>query len=257
MIIAITVFTIFIGFVISSYLAFHRADQETIEVRSLLLELQGTMDQISETVKDSKVDFVSYETGSAFGFPVTTLFSNHALNESTLYLLSPDGPTQTVYTWDSDEDKETLSLQVFEFDGTDFVAADGYSEPVLLHGENTRVTYANFRIFPDVDPYDFENSADGDVQFQPIVQIKLSFTVPAGPRGSFLDLQTSVTSRYYHEQTRFGTSSFLLHDDPPHFGGHFSERAGTARFSHGAYFNGRCSSNLRRGGNERTWSLRR
>jgi len=196
MIIAITVFTIFIGFTISSYLAFHRADQETIEMRSLLLELQGTMDQISETVKDSKVDFESYETGALFGFPVITPFANHALNTSTLTLLSPDGLTRTEYVWNSEE--ETLSLQVFEFDGTDWAADDGFDEAVLLHGENTRVTYANFRIFPDLDPYDSGNSGNDDVQFQPIVQIKLNFTVSGRVREEVsLDLQTSVTSRFY------------------------------------------------------------
>lgn len=198
MIIAITVFTIFIGFVISSYLAFHRADQETIEMRSLLLELQGTMDQISETMKDSKIDFEAYETGGS-GIPILTPFSSdHVLNQSTLYLLSSDGLTRTVYTWDSDEDKETLSFQVFDFDGTDYVAADGYTSAVLLHSENTRVTYANFRIFPDVNPYDFENGGDDEVQFQPIAQIKLSFTVPGRVRKEVsVDLQTSVTSRFY------------------------------------------------------------
>ena len=43
MIIAITVFTIFIGFAISAYLTFHRADQDALTNRSLLMESEAIL----------------------------------------------------------------------------------------------------------------------------------------------------------------------------------------------------------------------
>lgn len=197
MLIAITVFTIFIGFVLASYLTFHRADQEVISTRSLMLELQGTMNQISEAVRDNTIDYASYEDSSGVSSNVLSIVSSlnlgDALNESELYLFSPDGETQYVYTWN--EDEETLTLQLFDADGN---AITGYEDPVLLHGENTRVTYANFRIFPGVDPYEAENASDDDVQYQPMVQINLTFAVPGRIREEIsLDLQTSITSRFY------------------------------------------------------------
>lgn len=173
MIIAITVFTIFIGFAISTYLSFHRADQEALEQRSLMLEIQGTMDNISEAVRINKIDYIAYEN----------------TNGGILNLVSADGQTHYVYAWD--RNLETLTLQVT---GADGVAGD----PVLLHGENTKVTYANFRIFPDKNPYDPANAADTAVQYQPTVQIKLGFSVPGRVRETVdLDLQTSLTSRFY------------------------------------------------------------
>ncbi len=211
MIIAITVFTIFIGFSISTYLSFHRADQEALEQRSLMLEIQGTMDQISEAVRSNKIDYSGAyseeETGSgrdilgslSDSLSVSLFGASHVLNEKVLSLVSPDGATKYVYTWDDDEEVQTLSLQVFDLDEGAWVAADGYTEgPVLLHGENTKVTYANFRIFPDVDPYDSDNASDDDVQYQPTVQINLTFSVPGRVRPTVdLELQTSITSRFY------------------------------------------------------------
>jgi len=175
MIIAITVFTIFIGFAISTYLSFHRADQEALEERSLMLEIQGSMDTLSEAVRNNTIDYTA------------------PLEANTLHLLSPDGLTQTVYTW---EEKEgTLSVQLFNAAGE---VLAGYSNPVLLHGENTKVTYASFRVFPELNPYDEANASNDDVQYQPTVQIKLKFSVPGRVRPTVdLDLQTSVTSRFY------------------------------------------------------------
>lgn len=204
MIIAITVFTIFIGFSISTYLSFHRADQEALEQRSLMLEIQGTMDNISEAVRSNKIDYAGEYSeeedilgGLSGGLSASLFGATHVLNEKVLSLVSSDGETKYVYTWDDEE--ETLSLQVFDFDGTDWVEADAYKDgPVLLHGENTKVTYANFRIFPDVDPYDADNASDDDVQYQPTVQINLTFSVPGRVRPTVdLNLQTSITSRFY------------------------------------------------------------
>ena len=65
-----------------------------------------------------------------------------------------------------------------------------------MHSEDTRVSYANFRIFPAENPY--ENVLDSDVQYQPHVRIELEFTRQGEFREELtLDLQTTVTSRSY------------------------------------------------------------
>lgn len=191
MIIAITVFTIFIGFAIATYLTFHRADQEALAMRSVLFETQGTMDLLTEAVKENAVDYDYYNEDSAEdvlsdAFDGLELSGSHTVTGSTLVLRSADG-TQLIYTWDSEE--ETLSLQAVDADG---VASD----PTLLHNETTRVTYAQFRIFPDMNPY--ENATESAVQYQPTVRIELTFAVPGRINEEVtVDLQTSVTSRFY------------------------------------------------------------
>lgn len=196
MIIAITVFTIFIGFAISTYLMFHRADQEALAMRSLMLETQGTMDLIADAVKENTIDYAFYSEdldSDILANVRTDLFTNfdfansHTITDSTLALRSPDGQSETVFIWD--EDEETLSL--FTIDENSVA-----STPVLLHSETTRVPYVNFRIFPDENPY--ENSTDDAIQFQPTVQIEITFSMPGRVQEEVtVDFQTSITSRFY------------------------------------------------------------
>jgi prepilin-type N-terminal cleavage/methylation domain-containing protein len=195
MLIAITVFTIFIGFAISTYLAFHRADQEVLAQRSVMLEIQGTMNLLSQAVKENKIYYEDEESGGRFDIlsgARSSLFSGflsqHEKNSTTLELISPDGQTLYVYAWNGDE--ETLSLESYDADGNLLTG------PELLHNETTRVTAVNFRIFPDEDPY--QNATDNDIQYQPTVQLSLSFTVPGRIHEELtVDLQTLVTSRFY------------------------------------------------------------
>lgn len=196
MIIAITVFTIFIGFAISTYLMFHRADQEALAMRSLMLETQGTMDLIADAVKENTIDYAFYSEdldSDILANVRTDLFTNfdfansHTITDSTLALRSPDGQSETVFIWD--EEEETLSL--FTIDENSVA-----STPVLLHSETTRVPYVHFRIFPDENPY--ENSSDDAIQFQPTVQIEITFSMPGRVQEEVtVDFQTSITSRFY------------------------------------------------------------
>jgi len=196
MIIAITVFTIFIGFSISTYLMFHRADQEALATRSLMLETQGTLDFITDAVKENTIDYAYYNEDSSediLSGVRSDLFTNfdfgnsHSINDSTLALRSADGKTETVFIWD--EEAETLSLFTIDEEGTESV-------PVLLHSETTSVPYVNFRIFPDENPYD-DPSKDA-IQYQPTVQIKITFSMPGRIQQDVtVDFQTSITSRFY------------------------------------------------------------
>lgn len=168
MVLAMTVFTLFIGFSISTYLLFHRADQEALLERSLLMDLQGVMEILSEAVKANRIDYASYEETVS------------SLDSATLRLISPDGETRYVYAWDTVE--ETLSLQTFDSEGETMATEQ-------LHGDSTLVTQVNFRIFPTEEAYG---------EYQPIVQIKLAFSVPGRVRDQIaLNLQSSVTSRFY------------------------------------------------------------
>lgn len=206
MIIAITVFTIFIGFAISTYLTFHRADQEALAMRSLMLEAQGTMDLLTESVKENTIDYEFYaeESGlsdSVFNGFQRSYFTNftsgesHVLNDATLALLSPDGETRTIYIWD--EDTETLSVYTTQADEEGNLTTSELSQ---LHNDTTRVSYVNFRIFPDENPYTLTSAdeAEDSQYYQPTVQIEVTFAVPGRIQEEVtVDFQTSVTSRFY------------------------------------------------------------
>ncbi len=203
MIVAITVFSIFIGFAISAFLSFHRADQEALVDRSLMMEAGQVMDILTTDIKENKIDYEYYDDGSGspftFTFPFTVELGDHVLNESVLVLRSVDGLTRTVYTWDSDPDVLGLTVQKFDMtDVTNPVALDGYTDPLPMTSDHVYLNDVNFRIFPDVDPYDPENASDDATAFQPVVTLNLIFAAEGRVREEVtLPLQTTVTSRFY------------------------------------------------------------
>lgn len=175
MIIAITVFTIFIGLVIASYLSFHRADQEALATRALILEVEAAMNTLSEAVRENRVDY-----------SVTT-------EPGVLRLVNVDGTEYFIFRWDPEA--ERLSLEKVDAEGRPL---DGYLSPIFLHGENTRVSFVDFEIFPEKDPYDPAHAAETEVQYQPLVRMSLTFAVPGRVREEVsFRLQSSVSSRFY------------------------------------------------------------
>lgn len=167
MIIAITVFTIFIGFSIGVYLSYHRTNQEALVMRSIMLEAEAAMAALTEAVKENRVDY-------------------DRSDESNLALRGPDG-TGLLYAWD----KENEALSVLS------TAADGSSgEALLLHGPATSASFVSFRVFPEKDPY--SNRSEASLQYQPTVQILLEFSLPGRVKEEVsVLLQSSITSRFY------------------------------------------------------------
>lgn len=191
MLIAITVFTIFIGFAISTYLTFHRADQDALTQRSLIMDSEAILNQLSDAVRENKIDYEAYGSGSSEDgnpFSPSALTFTDALNEEALYLISADGEQKITYRWDADE--ETLSVQYFDADGT------ATTEEQVLHSEGLTVSDANFRVFPATNPY--EDRTNDEIQYQPMVTFTLNFSMPGRVDPELtLELQTTVTSRYY------------------------------------------------------------
>ncbi len=205
-IIAITVFSVFIGFVVSAYLSFHRADQEALVTRTLMMEGGKVMDQLTADLKANKIDYFYYEGDSGPRDPgrgalpdafEALLEGDHVLNEEVLALRSADELTRILYVWDSDE--KTLTLQKFDMtDETNPLTMDGYTNPLALTSEQVYLNEVNFRIFPDVDPYDLENASNDEVAYQPVVTLNLTFAAAGRVREEVsLPLQTTVTSRFY------------------------------------------------------------
>lgn len=196
MVIAITVFSIFMAFVMGSYLVFHRSNQEALTYRGLILETQWAMDFITDALRNNAISFDYYLVESGATSDALTPFSDGDVDPivtSTLVLVSPDGVSFTHYVWD--EDAQTLTVQQFDEDGSPL---DGYSDPILLHAEATKVSFVRFTLFPPANPYALENAAEDDLQYQPIVQVQLTFSLPGRMREMLhFPLQTSVTSRLY------------------------------------------------------------
>jgi prepilin-type N-terminal cleavage/methylation domain-containing protein len=202
-IIAVTVFTIFMGLSIGAYLSFHRAQQDAATTRALLLEMESVFNSVTQSIHENQIDYEAFASVSGAAndilaevdrlTDITLIEVSESMEGGSLYLISPSGETQYVYDWDSEA--ETFTLQAFDESGLE---ADGYSDPIQLHSDSVKVSHVSFEIFPEEDPYATENRSDSSVQYQPIVRMNMSFTAQGRMDKTItLDLKTSVTSRFY------------------------------------------------------------
>jgi prepilin-type N-terminal cleavage/methylation domain-containing protein len=186
MILAITIFSTFIGFVLTTYVTFHRVQQEAAVTREVLMEAENVLLDLTDALKENFIDFDAYAIGQGSGDilgDVEGIAQTEALESNTLYLISPDGAA-VIYDWD--ELVRELVLQ------------QGEAEAERIHSEDVYVSHLSFEIFPSVDPYDSVNVGNDDAQFQPIVKIKMTFAA-SGRASEEVDVsfETSVTSRFY------------------------------------------------------------
>jgi len=183
-IIAITVFTIFIGFVMSAYLTFHRSQQQVASTRSMLLEGQAIFDHITDLMDEYNFYFDYYNTETEFGTD-----DSYTLETQELVLISLDGENAARVYWEEDEEELTGTLYFQE----------GEDEAVALNTISSSVSFMSFRVFPDKNPYDVENQSDSSFpHFQPNVQMKMTLSRPGTDEDNVIvDLQTTITSRFY------------------------------------------------------------
>lgn len=177
LLIAITVFSIFIAFGMTAFSVFHRAQIDAATSREMMFELDQNMELITEAVKENKIDYKTMKI-------------------NTLALLSADGNERIVFAWDPEA--LTLTLQKFDKNANgEFVEAAGFEKPVVLHSDSIKVKDLSFRIFPREDPYDFENNNTTDF-YQPNVKVKMTYGVPGLARPEIdIDFATTITSRVY------------------------------------------------------------
>lgn len=148
MVIAITVFTTFIGLVVGVYLSFHNTQREVAVERQLALELQHTLSVVSEEIKTRPLD----------------------------YSAGPFGAQLNLEGWSVRWDRAQEEL---------WVKRDG--EEHLMHSPKTRVSFANFRVFPD---------SEDEKGYQPHVKIHLEFERDGERQDRVsMDLESTVTTR--------------------------------------------------------------
>jgi len=181
LIISITIFVVFMGFVMAAYLTFHSSQQRVAATRGMLLESESIFNLLGDEMNDHKIHYEYYATESFLGEDIS-----YTLEAQELVLISLDEEEFLRIYWEEDPEDEEKGHLFYEIDG---------EEPLQLNGIGTSVDFASFRIFPDSNPYDTENQSDPDFpHFQPHVQVKM--TLSRGDEVS-IDLQTTFTSRFY------------------------------------------------------------
>lgn len=175
LIVAITIFTIFVGIAFGTFLTFYKAQQDAAASRKLIFEADNIVKILTEFTKEEKIE-----------------------SSDTQQITYLNGDKKTSFVWDSDA--EIFTIQKFEFNELtqDFVEADGYDEAMKLHTDEIFIEEINFRVFPAKDPYDPANANDDTVQYQP--NLKIDMLLRTKSRSGIekrLHIITTITSRVY------------------------------------------------------------
>jgi len=182
MLVAIAVFTIFIGVILTTYTGIVRAQREANDFREVYVEARDTFDYIINELRDGMVDYQFYG-GRLHG------------SVSELSLISKDGLFRTTFRFkNSGDDEGILFVKRQRLDGAGNVFGDSGSFDEFALNPNFRMDEFKFYVSPAVDPYDQLNFSNDLNQFQPKVSIVASFEDFEG-----LDLQTSISSRIYNQ----------------------------------------------------------
>jgi len=191
MIVAVTIFTIFVSMLVGTYLYIARAQRDLAEDRKFYSGARDVIEEISKEIKLNKIYYPCYEDlvsgvsecgvfDLALGLPTDVLaLVNRAEDSLIVYSFSDEGVFVREYSID--------------INTGDFTPSYGYEDGALrISAEGVNFTNLNFRIFPYSDPDANYDSAD--YQFMPYVTIYLTV---AGGLGGDYSLETSVSTRIY------------------------------------------------------------
>jgi len=206
--VAITIFMIFITSVSSAYLDIARSQREANAVRAVYSEMRYVFDLIGSEVRSKTVDYGC--PGSIGGQTATSagcLELNGVSKSNYIALVDNQGTERTVFLVEDDlqDEKKKLYYYKEQKDPETFVwnraegFEKGYAEIVL---KNIEINNFVFEASPLVDPFDPNNIGCGAIQFQPAVSIYTTIRSANEQAGNFeLDLQTTISSRVYDHQT--------------------------------------------------------
>lgn len=218
--IAITIFMIFITSISSAYLDIARSQREANAVRAVYSEMRYIFDLIGQEAKAKTIDYgcpgsfkvktKQDEIGFAIRQTATSagcIKLNGVQKSNYLALVDGEGTERTIFLIEDNSEVETKKLSYYKEQkepGT-FVwnsvegFEKGYTEIEL---KSIAIDNFVFEISPLVDPFDPDNIGCGAIQFQPAVSMYTTISSTNQQTNNFaLDLQTTVSSRVYNYQT--------------------------------------------------------
>jgi prepilin-type N-terminal cleavage/methylation domain-containing protein len=176
MLVAMSIFVMFIGVLMGSYTSIVKAQREANDYRSLYSEARRVFDKITEEVRDNAV---------YYGDSVNISFNS---SSDVLRLISSDGTVWSGFAYKNN------NVYFVEQRGADFKS---YS--LISDDKDGRLYVSEFDVFvsPAGDPY--LNVYADSLQFQPKVTVFARFVLEkrSGDDPYFLDLQTTISSRFY------------------------------------------------------------
>ncbi len=209
--IAITIFSLLMITISSSYLNVARAQREANAIREMYSQIRYVYSLIGEEARSKTIDYgCPRNPGEVSASESETCNSNKlqlAASDSYLALINRDATERTVFIIEDDETGENKILSFKkEAKGTDdevWRPSPGFETGfVEIEMKDLNINSMSFSKSPLNDPYDPKNIGCGTVQFQPSVTVYSSIESESETVSDFsLDLQTTFSSRVYNQQT--------------------------------------------------------
>lgn len=185
MLIAMSIFVIFVGVLIGSYSSIVRSQQEANDYRVMYSEARRVFDTITMELREGIVDYgnTNYRCG----------FNEFSGGVGELMLVAKDG-VKTLFYYDDNE--QVVRLSKGHNPGEDAILEDA----VALHSAELKVTEFKMYVYPVVDPYDPQYVFNDALQFQPMVTVFAKFEKEKGDGIPYtVDFQTTISSRIYNQ----------------------------------------------------------
>lgn len=201
MMIAMSLFVIFMGVVIQSYLSIVTTQREANEYRVMYSEARSIFDKFSDEIRNG---VISYDQMGVK--PSTALLSDA---NKKLILFSPDQSRAVVFQYlplvsgvDGGGKIGFAEFKRMDDNLNDFNAFRDQFENVdsyFLNSDRIKVKALNIYISPGDDPFKTENVVKDGLQYQPKVTLFATFSkeIASGKPPLELNLQTTISSRSY------------------------------------------------------------
>lgn|SRR3989338_4086848 len=192
LIVSMTIFTIFVGVVTSTFLLTSRALREADEVRKVYGEARLLMDQLTQDVRLNAVDYACLNTGQTYQ---TIRFAECDERAVFLPLISGDGAHRTIYRFE-DNVFSILKLDWNET-GQRWDLASGFTGFEPFDVQSVILETIEFTVVPAKSPT--EHFSDNTLQFQPSVHVLIEAKSRSGRFGESIPvrLETTISSRLY------------------------------------------------------------
>jgi type II secretory pathway pseudopilin PulG len=204
MIVAMLIFTVFIGVLSSSYFFLSRSLRQAAELRKVYGEARFVMDRVTQDVRLYTLDYDCFEDSEDFVLNTSSLqfgecqgiqLSGSGLTQ-TLPLISSDGLQRTVYRF-QDGIFSVLKLMRSEVDAS-WAPAEGYSkgfQPFVM--DRVELRQVQFVVAPLESPY--AHVENDSAQYQPSVNVVVRAASHSSifPEVAQIQLQSTISSRVY------------------------------------------------------------
>lgn len=198
MVLAISVFVVFLTATSGSYLSLSAAMRDANQERKVYSAAQDIIKLLSDEIRDSQVDYDCYAAEKSD-------CKNFSLDgNKDLVVKSGDGNRRFMVRFQLEGGKLQIRKRVrdTQFDRAEVWNDDvGYSEWINYDlPQNIAVSDLQFRVSPAQSPFSFQNSSRAEFQFQPEVTIlmKLKSSLQRDA-GYIFPIQTTISTRVYNK----------------------------------------------------------